>query len=443
MSLKTVPGVLFTPSPSKVPTPENYLGSADFNFLNEYMPETYSKIHDRFGTQDITGMLERMGKEMPYASDQIKWTEEGRLTELATGVTRTGNDFTSADHSFRVNETITVRNLDGSAVRKGLITAVTTNTFTALCGHSAGWTAIGTADIVLFADSNEFKKKTDGMQQSLNSKVEFFTQAGVITKELVEESGTNLTQMTWLEVEDSKGGVGYVWYFKNYKDTEKRFKNAVETKCIEGERWDGDLLAAGYEGTQGMFSAFAEGNDFAGEANTLADFDEITERLNAQGMIANNYIYGTSSQNLAIDDMLRDQNQGSAGWGMFDNDKQMAIELGFSGFRRGGYDFGYSRWRFLDNPTTQGSLIGASKTHAVMFPSGSKTVYDEIKGEAATQPMLHTRYRAKGNENRKFKMSVRDFSAGTSNGNDSLKVDFITERALVVLGRNNTMIFRG
>ena len=52
--------------------------------------------------------------------------------------------------------------------------------------------------------------KTDGMQQSLNSKVEFFTQAGVITKELVEESGTNLTQMTWLEVEDSKGGVGYV-----------------------------------------------------------------------------------------------------------------------------------------------------------------------------------------------------------------------------------------
>ena len=443
MSLQASPGVIFTPSATKVPTPANYLGSGDFDFLNQYMPETYNQIHDRFGSQDVTGMLEMMGKEIPYASDVIKWTEEGRLTQLGTAVARTANVFTLVAHTFRVNETIIVRDALGAVVRQGLITAVTDDTFTALCGDVAGWTAVGTTDLVIFADSNEFKKKTDGMQESLNSQVDFFNQQGVIVKELVEESGTNLTQMTWLEIKDSKGGMGYVWYFKNYKDTEKRFKNAIETKMIRGKNWGGDLAAAGYQGTQGMFDAFSEGNLFAGQMTTLGDFDEVIEKLNAQGMLPSNYIYGTSSQNLAIDDMLRDQNQGSAGWGMFNNSAQMALDLGFSGFKRGGYDFGYSRWRFLDNPTTEGSMIGANKIHAVMFPSGSKPVYDEIKGESATQPMLHVRYRAKGGENRKYKMSVRDFSSGTSNGNDSLKVDFITERALVTLGRNNTMLIKG
>ena len=443
MSLATSPGVLFTPSPTKVPTPTNYLGSDDFDFLNQYLPEVYNKIHDRFGSQDVCGMLEALGKEMPFASDNIKWTEEGRLTQLGTGVTRSGNDFTLNNHTFRVNETIVVTNADGSVLREGLITAVTTNTFTALCGQAAGWTAVGTSALTVYADSNEFKKKTDGMAQSLNSQVEHFEQTPVIVKEMIDESGSNLAQITWIEVEGKNGEKGYVWFFKNYRDTEKRFKNAIETKLIRGKRWAGDLLAAGYEGTQGLFSAAEEGNIFDGTATALEDFDEVIERLNAQGGIMDNYLYGTSAQNIAIDDMLRNQTENSLGWGAFNNDKQMALNLGFNGFRRGGYEFSYSRWRYLDNPTTEGSLVGANKTHAMLIPSGSKKVYDVMKGEAAEQPMLHVRYRAKGKENRKYKMSVRDFDNGTSNGNDSMTVDFLTERALVVLGRNNCMIFKG
>jgi hypothetical protein len=443
MALASVPGVIFSPSPTKVPTPTNYLGADDFDFLNQYMPELYNKIHDRFGSQDVTGMLEAMGKEMPFASDNIKWTEEGRLTQLGTGVTRSANVFTLNGHTFRANETIVVQNADGSVERQGLITEVTTNTFTALCGDALGWTALGTTALKVYADSNEFKKKTDGMAQSLNSQVEHFEQTPVIVKEMVDESGSNLAQITWIEVTDSNGGTGYVWYFKNYKDTEKRFKNAIETKLIRGRRWAGDLAAAGYGGTQGLFEITEEGNVFGGLATDLEDFDSIIERCNAQGMIADNYIYGTAAQNLAIDDMLKDQGAMTLGWGAFDNNKDMALNLGFSGFKRGGYEFSYSRWRFLDNPTTEGSNIGANKVHAVMIPSGSKAVYDVIKGESATQPMLHVRYRANAKTNRKYKMSVRDFDNGTSNGNDSLTVDFITERALVCLGRNNTFIFKG
>lgn len=443
MALATSPGVIFSPSPTKVPTPLNYLGSDDFDFLNQYLPETYNKIHDRFGSQDITGMLELMGKEMPFQSDNIKWTEDGRLTQLGTAVTRSANVFTLADHTFRPNETIVVHNADGSVERQGLITETTPTTFTVLCGHASGWTGVGTTALKVYADSNEFKKKADGMSQSLNSQVEHFDQAPVNVKEMIDESGSNLAQITWLEVSDSNGGTGFVWFYKNYKDTEKRFKNAIENKLIRGKRWAGDLAAAGYDGTKGLFDYAAGGNLFAGPATDLDDFDSIIDRLNAQGMIADNYIYGTSAQNLAIDDMLKDQVQSSMGWGMFDNNEKMALNLGFSNFKRGGFEFGYSRWRYLDNPTTEGSNVGASKVHAILIPSGSKNVYDVIKGEQATQPMVHVRYRANSKTNRKYQMSVRSFEAGTTNGNDSTTTDFLTERALVVLGANNTMLFKG
>jgi len=441
MPLAAVPGVIFSPSPTKVPTPLNYLGSDDFDFLNQYMPDLDKTIFNRFGSQYITGMIEATGKEMPFASDVLKWTEEGRLEQLGTGVARAANVFTLADHTFRPNETLVVRNLDGSILRQGLITETTTDTFTALCGHASGWTAVGTADLVIFADSAEFKKKTSGMSQSLSSQVEYFNQSPVIIKEMIDESGSNLAQITWLEVSSSQGS-GFVWYFKNYNDTEKRFKNKNESKLIRGRQWAGDLAAADYQGTQGLFEIAEEGNVFEGIASDLDDFDSIVERCNAQGMIPNNYLYATSAQNLAIDDMLKDTGPNAMAWGMFNNSAQMALDLGFSGFKRGGYEFGYSRWRYLDEPISEGSMVGANKVHAVMIPSGSKQVYDVIKGVSATEPMLHVCYRANQKTNRKYMMRVQSWEAGTLDV-DGIKVEFQTERALKALGRNNLFIFKG
>lgn len=442
MPLANVPGVIFTPSATKVPTPLNYLGGDDFDFLNQYMPELYTKIVNRFGSQDLTGMLEQQGKEMPFASDNIKWKEEARLTQLGTGVTRAANVFTLNDHTFRPNETLVVRNDDGSVLRQGLITTTTTNTFTALCGEAADWTAVGTTALTVFADSNEFNKKSGGMTQSLNSQFESFEQSPVIIKEMVDESGSNMAQVTWLQV-DSAAGSGYVWYYQNYSDTEKRFKNAIEQKLIRGKRWAGNLLAAGYEGTQGMFDIFSQGNIFEGQITDLDDSDEIVERMNAQGMISENYLYSTTSQTASIDDFLKAENVTGVSWGAFNNGEKDALVLGFTGYHRSGYNFYPSRWRYLDNPTTEGSMVGASKVHAVMIPSASKQVYDVIKGESASQPMLHVRYRSKGTMDRKFQMSVRSFVAGTTAGVDEVITDFLTERCLVVLGRNNVLIAKG
>jgi len=443
MPIAGSPAVAFTPSPTKVPTPENYLGSDDFNFLNQYYPELYTKIVDRYGSGDITGLLEMQGKEIPFASDNIKWTEEGRLTQLATGVTRSTNVYTKANHTFRIGETLMISDADGTALNQGRINAVTTNTFTVDCGLAGGWT-VGTTALVVYADSNEFKKRTSGMSQSLNSQVSYFENTPVIVKEMVDESGSNLAQKTWLEITDSNGGVGYVWYYKNFKDTEKRFKNAIESKLIEGKRWEAgsDLFVAGYEGTQGLFSSISEGNVFEGMATDLDDFDEIIERMNAQGQLSQNYLYNSTAQGTAIDDMLKETSVTSLSWGAFENDEKMALTLEFSGFRRAGYEFYKSRSRYLDNPIGRGAIASAQKVHGFMLPYGSKNVYDTTQAKPATLPMIHVRYRANEKTNRKYMMTRTGAVEGNSRV-DELIVDFTTERALCLLGRNNALIMTG
>lgn len=406
MAIEVSPGVIYSPTATKVPTPTNYISDSEYNLMTQYIPELEEDIVDRFGTQMITGLLAAQGKESPFQADEIKWNEEGRLTQLATGVTRSANVFTSAAHTFRIGETLVVRTADGSVLRQGQITAVTVNTFTALCGDAGGWS--GTTGLSVYADSNEWAKGSEGFTVGLNSQVDQFTNAPVTVKEYLTETRTNLALRTWVNT-----GEGFLWYFKNLKDTKMRFNNAIENKLILGKLWAGDLASAGVQGTQGLFSAAREGNIFSGQAVDLDDFDEIIDRMNAQGAISDNYMYNTSAQNRVIDRMLKAENVTGMAWGEFSNEAE-ALKLGFKSFNYGNYNFYKSNWKFLDNATTEGSAIGATKVHGIMFPMGSKKVYDVMTGSTATQPILHVKYRASQAVNRKYNMAIRDWEQGTS-----------------------------
>lgn len=434
MAIEASPGIIYVPTPTKTPTPTNYISDSEYNLMTQYIPELEEAIVDRFGTQMITGLLAAQGKESAFQADSIKWNEEGRLTQLATGVTRSANVFTSNAHTFRVGETIVVRTSDGSVLTQGQITAVTTNTFTALNGNAGGWS--GTTGLTVYADSNEFAKGSLGMDIGLNSQVEQFTNSPVSIKETLEETRTNLALRTWVNT-----GEGFLWYYKNLKDTKMRFNNEIENKLIMGNLWAGALASSGVQGTQGLFSCAREGNIFTGQAVDLDDFDEIIDRMNAQGMIADNYMYNTSAQNRVIDRMLKAENVTGVSWGEFSNEAE-ALKLGFKSFNYGNYNFYKSNWRFLDNPTTEGSAIGATKVHGVMFPMGSKKVYDVMTGTTATQPILHVKYRASQEVNRKYEMSIFDWAQGT-NLKDVRRTEFLTERCLVTTSRNNLMIFQG
>ena len=165
--------------------------------------------------------------------------------------------------------------------------------------------------------------------------------------------------------------------------------------------------------------------------------------MDAQGGISENYMYGTTAFGTSIDDFLQAENVTGVSWGAFNNDQTMALNLEFKGFQRAGYSFYKSRWRYLTEPTSEGSLEGVNKIHAVMIPSGSKTLRDQVNGGTTNEPLLQVRYRAYGKENRKFKVAMRSFDEGTTGGQDRVITDFLTERCLQAAGRNNIFIFQG
>jgi hypothetical protein len=147
---------------------------------------------------------------------------------------------------------------------------------------------------------------------------------------------------------------------------------------------------------------------------------------------------------LDIDDMLAGQNSYGAGgtsYGVFNNDKEMALNLGFEGFMRGGYEFYKTDWKYLNDPTLRGNLDEGGVS-GVLVPAGQTTVYDQVLGRNATRPYLHVRYRASEHENRRYKSWVTGSAGGARTSSvDLMTVDFLSERALCTMGANNFFIF--
>lgn len=458
----TITGAVnLTPSSKKVIQPNNYI--SDFDFLNQYLPDTYEKEFERYGNRSIASFLRSVGAELPSNSDLIKWAEQGRLHTQYTGITAgtftTGQqEFTiagSVDCVFRAGQTVILSSATDTETKKGIITTVTDQTFTVAYytnEATAPFTATTTTDVVAFVYGSEFKKGTGGMDNSLEAESEIFENSPIIIKDKYEVSGSDMAQIGWVEVTTENGATGYLWYIKSEHETRLRFEDYMEMAMIEGvPAVDGPANSAfdkGYKGTEGMFYAIENrGNVWGGAGGypeSLTEFDTIVEQLDKQGAIQENVIFLNREFNFAVDDMLAEQNNfGSSGtsFGLFDNDENMALNLGFTGFKRG-YEFYKSDWKYLNDPTLRGGLTD-EKVYGVLVPAGSMTVYDQVLGKNATRPFLHVRYRASETEDRRYKTWVTGSAGGAMNSDlDAMQVHYLSERALCTMGANNFVIFK-
>lgn len=440
MSIEATPGVSFTPSPKKELLTTNYLDVVNYDSQN--LPDAIPQEFQRYGNQSIKGFLEKTSSEMPSASDLIKWSEETRLRNVAKGVERTDNVFTLVGHSFRVNEVILIN--DGTNEDIAHITDVSADEFTAVSPKSAGF-EVGLTGLNLFAIGSEFKKGTNGMTESLEAPVDIYENSPVIIKDVDVVNGSDAAQIGWIEVNSEEGG-GYLWYLKSRSQTRKRFDDYLEMSMIEGRNVESgsDAAGAGKKGTEGFFEAVEEGNIFTGVADTIEDFGEIIKRLDHQGGIEENMLFVNRTQSLAIDDMLAAQNSYGAGgtsYGVF-GDEETALNLGFTDFRRGEYDFYKTSWKYLNDPTTRGAFEGTGKVNGVLVPAGTTNVYDEVMGENATLPFLHTKYRASQGEDRRYKSWMTGSALGArTSDKDANELHLLSERALCTMGRNNFVKF--
>ena len=468
MALNPTPTFALQPSAERVALSTNYI--TDFNFLNQYLPDTYEKEFERYGNRSVASFLRMVGAEMPSNSDMIRWAEQGRLHTKYTNVNADGavnddnatftiNDAGIVDGAFRVGQTVFISdNTAGSAfVNRGLITAVSAigaagnPTFTVAFYEGGGQAVAVNTTVTVFVYGSEFAKGTEGMVGSIEAEDVFFENKPIIIKDRYAVSGSDMAQIGWVEITTENGANGYLWYLKSEHETRLRFEDYLETAMIEAvpaELNSGVVTQAGLTnaGSDGIFFTVGErGNVFGGgNPTTLAEFDAIIQRLDRQGAIEENVLFVNRQFSFDIDDMLAAQNSYGAGgtsYGLFDNDQEMALNLGFSGFRRG-YDFYKTDWKYLNDPTMRGDLT-AGAINGLLVPAGSTSVYDQVLGKNAKRPFLHVRYRASETEDRRYKTWITGSAGGASSSSlDAMEVNFLSERAVCTLGANNFVLFQ-
>mgnify|MGYP003302431324 CR=1 FL=1 len=364
---------------------------------------------------------------------------------------------------------------EGLVTLKGRVTGVTaavagpprTSTVTVATYKVADMASLAGAagGAKVFVYGSEFGKGTDGMDvgnrnvgagvTTITPDFTQFSNKPIIIKDYYEVSGSDTAQIGWVEVATEAGQSGFLWYLKAESETRLRYEDYLEMAMVEAEKKGaGAGLPTGIEGSEGLFAAIEDrGNVTTGvtgvnAATDLAEFDAILAEFDKQGAIEENMMFVNRATSLAIDDMLASMNSYGAGgtsYGVFDNSEDMALNLGFSGFRRGSYDFYKSDFRYLNDKATRGGInatAGSEALRGVMIPAGSSSVYDQTVGSAVRRPFLHVRFRASQTDDRRMKTWVTGSVGAATSALDAMQLHFLSERCLVTQGANNFMLMK-
>ena len=500
MAITNGPLLNSVPAPIQQALQTNYLdlsSAANAGWGQQYLPDLMEKEAEVFGKRTISGFLSKIGAEEAMTADQVIWSEQGRLhlsykCQTASTTTITiqsdidGNNEDTTDgisgsgdspinHGVRVNDTIIIS--DVNQLVKALVTVVAGDVITVAPYGATTIThtnvALGTTILVY---GSEYGKGTryDAADGTFNTQdtrganepsFRTFTNKPIILKDYYEVSGSDASRIGWVEIAAEEGQSGYLWYLKAEADTRARFNDYLEMAMLEGEKSalagastvaDTQLGMAGSQvGTEGLFAAIeSRGNLTSGISGTsaaldLAEFDAILAEFDRQGAIEENMLFVNRATALAFDDMLASMNsygEGGTSFGVFENDENMALNLGFSGFRRGSYDFYKSDFRYLNDLATRGGINAASAANAirgVIVPAGTSTVYDQSLGKNLKRPFLHVRYRSSKTDNRKMKTWTTGSVGASTSALDAMQIHMLSERCLITQGANNFMLIKG
>jgi len=471
----------FTPTgkdyTQKVIGADNYLDIQDNGWAQQYLPDLMEKEAEVFGKRTISGFLSQVSAEESMSADQVIWSEQGRLhlsyectmtdvtaSTIAISKTQDGVAQTS-DHGINVGDMVLIAG-GGQTVTARVTTAASSSAAITVAPYGyehltdAGFVnGDDTTKILVFG--SEWGKGTENKVRSNKPVFTPFTNKPVIIKDMYEVSGSDAAQVGWVEVSGEDGQNGYYWYLKAEGDTRARFTDYLEMVCIEAEKsvaasiidTGGGDAGADLAGTEGLFKAIkSRGHQSSGvtgvnAATDLAEFDAILAAFDENGAIEENMMFVNRATSLAFDDMLASMNSYGAGgtsYGVFNNSEDMALNLGFSGFRRGSYDFYKSDWKYLNDKQTRGGInaaaTGGEAVRGVMIPAGVSSVYDQSLGKNLKRPFLHVRYRASNLESRKFKTWITGSVGATTSDLDAMTMNFLSERCMITQGANNFML---
>ena len=261
-----------TPAVTQTTVSSAYLdlaNTANQGWAQQYMPELMEKEAEIFGNRTVSGFLEMVGAEEAMASDQVVWSEQGRLhlayigtvaSDIASGADATakstitittdidGNDVDASSEAgigIRVGDMVSVTSGDKVAI-KCYVSAVTNTP-----GTSPHCTIVATpylhSDLVaagvdnsdavrVFVFGSEFEKGKNGRTTGNDAMFTSHSNRPIIMKDMFEVSGSDAAQIGWVEVTGEDGQNGYLWYLKSAGDTKQRFADYCEMALIETEK---------------------------------------------------------------------------------------------------------------------------------------------------------------------------------------------------------------
>ena len=427
--------------------------------LLEYnKPDNRDLLIKTYGDQGITGFLKLTGAvKNAGTADSIQYWEEQRRHRLVDigSASFSANAGTAGTVTLSValsgDDIIEAQTVVMNASSGEVYICTTANTtFERLDGGTGTDWASNDELIIL---GNMYYQGTDHSDNIMRTAPTKRTQSYMILKDRYEIAGSQATNIGWVNV----GGGEYRWYVHGEQETRRRFEDkrelmmlfAEKTGGATGSNFTGTNAPGGVEGSEGYFSAVNDrgivvSNASANPLDSFAEFDSIILELDKQGAPSEYAMYVNRTQSLAIDDMLAigiatQVTAGLAGqFGAFNNDADMAVQLGVKIFTRGGYTFHKHDWKLMNDPT----LLGASTKYVgAMVPMTQVT--DPVSGAKA--PALEMNYKEANGYSRELEHWVRGGGVLGHNelDKDILEMNYRSEIALVTRAANQHVIIKG
>ena len=445
---------------SRKTTPDAYVSLGEL--LNPNKPDNRDILVQTYGDQGITGFLELTGaKKSTATSDEVQWWEEGRLHPIVNGTLAAGTapagTLTVASGSLRLYDVLLAPNGE----RLIVVHETSAQSSNVIRMDSVSAPTPVTANSNFAVIGNAYPQGSDQPSKFYQTAINKYINPFVITKEVYTVNGSQATNIGWINVNGD-----YRWYLKNEMDARKRFMNQREMMMVFGANpvntnagtynATADILldttsgaSGGVTGTEGYFQAVERrgivstvSGGAQGTFASMSDMDSIILELDKEGAPSEYAFYVNRKVSLDIDDMIATgiATQVTAGlpgqFGAFNNDANMAVQLGFKSFTRGGYTFHKHDWKLLNDPTL-GAAAGGYKGALVPLT----TVADAKTGQKS--PALEMNYKASNNYSRDIEHFVTGSILGyATDGADVARFNYRSECNLVTRAANQHVIIK-
>ena len=459
----TASGAQYRLTPEKYTTIDSLLDPTK-DFVIPQLVETY-------GDQGITGFMKMTGAVIAGGTaDQVDWWEIGRRHRTIVGtiasasgathlltITPGTDEATSTDGA----DPSTLKHVDKNDILMNVANGLRYLVVDRLNNSDGDGVTLARLDAAAFTSADDVSGGTFAVvgnmyAQGSDQPDRFVTQdlkrrqsPFAIVKGRYEVNGSQATNIGWIDI----GGGDFRWFMYEEGNARKRFEDQREMTMLFGEAHDGgQATGAGLAGTEGYFAALEDrgiqvSNANANPLDSFAEFDDIIIELDRQGAPAEYAMYVNRKQDLAIDDMLASgiATSVTAGlpgqFGAFQNSPDMAVQLGFKSFTRGGYTFHKHDWRLLNDPTLAGAGVAFQ---GVMCPMSQ--VADPRTGSKA--PALAMYYKEANGYSREMEhwVSGGGVLGHTNNGDagtDQAVFHYRSEIAMCVRAANQHVLIKG